>query len=208
MKTLRERFFAKVRREGECVVWTGKIDKDGYGQIKIAGHYRPAHRVSLYIKNGVFPKEMVLHSCDNRACVLPAHLREGTHEDNMQDMTERSRQNRGSKRPLAKLSELYIRDIRLRYENETAAEIAKDFGVRPEQVHAVAHGRTWKHIAQDVIHVRPKLKRYEVRGEMLTVQEIAEKYKLRKGTVQARVQRGDVGEDIARSVYVHTGKRK
>ena len=36
---------------------------------------------------------MVLHSCDNPACQNPAHLREGTAQDNQDDIDARGRRN-------------------------------------------------------------------------------------------------------------------
>lgn len=64
----------------------------GYGVFKIRGDagrkkYK-AHRVSL----GVFsPFVYVLHRCDVRACVNPAHLYVGTHKQNMEDVAKRGR---------------------------------------------------------------------------------------------------------------------
>ena len=36
-------------------------------------------------------KIMILHSCDNKKCINPEHLRQGTHEDNMKDVVARRR---------------------------------------------------------------------------------------------------------------------
>lgn len=88
-KTLEERFWEKVdvRGPGDCWEWLCCKSENGYGQIAINGKTIRAHRVSFEIN---FEKKIdvglyILHSCDNRSCVNPYHLRQGTHKENMGD---------------------------------------------------------------------------------------------------------------------------
>ena len=61
--------------------------KNGYGQIKVGNTMRNAHRVSYEIYNGHVPEGLhVLHRCNTKCCVNPAHLYAGTHQDNMDDL--------------------------------------------------------------------------------------------------------------------------
>lgn len=80
-----------------CWNWTACTDKHGYGQIALGGKHGGqalAHRVSYELHVGQIPDGMmVLHSCDNPACINPAHLRIGTQIDNMADMASRDRGN-------------------------------------------------------------------------------------------------------------------
>ena len=65
----------------------------GYPRININGRAVKVHRLAWEIANAEpIPEGMcVLHSCDNPACCNPAHLRLGTHADNMNDRTKRNR---------------------------------------------------------------------------------------------------------------------
>jgi hypothetical protein len=77
-----------------CHIWTGPINENGYGVMRAGGCQRTltAHRVAHVIHSGDIPAgAMILHSCDVRACVNPAHLRVGTAADNMRDAVERNR---------------------------------------------------------------------------------------------------------------------
>lgn len=77
-----------------CWEWREGLDTKGYGQFTPVSCASPlrAHRVAYELIKGPIPSGMqVLHSCDNTRCCNPNHLRVGTHQDNMRDMTERGR---------------------------------------------------------------------------------------------------------------------
>lgn len=82
-----DRFWSKVciKLDNECWEWkAGKVR--GYGQFSYHGNNAYAHRVAWEIVNGSIPNGLlVLHKCDNKACVNPSHLYCGTHSDNMGD---------------------------------------------------------------------------------------------------------------------------
>lgn len=87
--TLEERFWRYVEKQpGGCWIWTARINEKGYGHFMInSTSPAKAHRISYQIHFGPIPDGMlVLHKCDNKACVNPSHLYLGTHHDNMNDI--------------------------------------------------------------------------------------------------------------------------
>lgn len=84
-------FWRQVDRSGgpdACWPWTGALNTGGYGMFR---HTR-AHRVALNIGKGPYDDALsALHSCDNRPCCNPSHLRSGTQRENMADMKSRKR---------------------------------------------------------------------------------------------------------------------
>jgi hypothetical protein len=81
-----ERFNGKWTQEGECRIWKGKLDRDGYGTFFFLKKNRRAHRVSYYIHIGEIPKGMFVdHLCKNRNCVAVGHLRLVTPKENSLD---------------------------------------------------------------------------------------------------------------------------
>lgn len=93
---LAERFFSKIQFGESCWIWLASTNDDGYGWIKYRGRMRHAHRV-MY-ENFVRPipsGKLILHRCDVRACVNPAHLFVGDQFDNMRDMFSKNRGNPG-----------------------------------------------------------------------------------------------------------------
>lgn len=96
-------FCSLVDRSGgnaNCWIWLGRVNAAGYGVFpspitgKRTTQNAIASRLAYELAYGASPGSLdVLHSCDNRCCVNPLHLRIGTQEDNMRDATERGRTN-------------------------------------------------------------------------------------------------------------------
>jgi hypothetical protein len=142
-KSDRERFDEKVDRSGECHNWTGSLAKNGYGYFRINGKTCYAHRVAYEMQSG--PTDLhVMHRCDNRRCVNPAHLSAGTRADNMADMTAKRRQAHGPRNGHAKLSVEQVQQIRTAC--GTHAGIAKSYGVSQATVSMIKSGATWRYV--------------------------------------------------------------
>jgi|TARA_R110000868_G_scaffold219514_1_gene470588 hypothetical protein len=89
------------RGENECWEWTGYISESGYGRTQINDKSYYAHRVifDLVYPNVIklnSPKNkkesgFLMHSCDNRLCCNPAHLKVATLRENNEDCWEKGR---------------------------------------------------------------------------------------------------------------------
>ncbi len=80
----------KVDTSGDCWEWTGSKFVSGYGRIKMNGETYRAHRLVYALYYGEMPT-LVRHTCDNRGCVRPSHLQEGSNLSNTADMITRGR---------------------------------------------------------------------------------------------------------------------
>ena len=142
-------FYNMLRPNGDCLEWTGPVLQNGYGQTNAWGKARKAHRISLMLEGIDVSNGFVLHSCDNKLCCNPAHLRVGTHQDNMNDMKERHRQNsfRGTQCHNASITEQDVIEIRKQYaDGVNQRQIARNMNTTPAVVFKVVHRLTWSHI--------------------------------------------------------------
>ena len=145
-----ERFWQNVLAEPNsgCWLWMGSVGGHGYGQIAKDGGPKTAHRLSWEMQFGpVPPDKWVLHRCDTRSCVNPAHMFLGTAADNNWDKVSKGRSNsvRGERCGRAKLTEKDVRTIKnLKWLN--SSEISRLYGVAPNSVSLIRRGKSWKHV--------------------------------------------------------------
>lgn len=97
-------FAARTRREGECLVWTGHMNRKGYGSISDGGRERLVHRWVYERMHGLIPPGMeVDHTCHNPSCVEASHLRLASPRENVR---HRSGATRSSKSGIRGLREI------------------------------------------------------------------------------------------------------
>lgn len=176
------RFLTHVEKtEGECWLWQAGKDAGGYGLFSLGSRKTKrvavkAHRFSYEMHIGPIPPgegyhgTCVLHKCDVRNCVNPAHLFLGTHQDNMDDMRTKGRGVfdaprkvytgdehwtrqpgadllRGEAHGRAKLTEAKVADIREAHaEGMSISLLARIYKVSRPCIKCVLNGRTWGHV--------------------------------------------------------------
>lgn len=102
-KTPEEYLIQRLDKTSECWIFTGSLDKDGYGQCHSARVAKEksvtrSHQLAYVTWKGEIPKGMmVCHTCDNPSCCNPDHLFLGTAQDNNDDMWDKGRWKSGSK---------------------------------------------------------------------------------------------------------------
>jgi hypothetical protein len=136
-----------VRSKSECWPWKRRVNKFGYGCVSYNGKEELAHRVAFAIANGgKFPDTHACHSCDNPPCCNPAHIWDGTHRQNMDDMMAKNRRNPpvGERNRGAKLTEEDVTLIRSLQDRD--ATVAARYGVSPSTIRRVRTGAGWKHL--------------------------------------------------------------
>lgn len=90
-KNTTDDFWKKHRKTKQgCWEWTGQINHNGYGIACFNGTTVRAHRFSYFLKNNKWPT-IVMHTCDNRRCINPEHLRGGTQKENIKDCLDKGR---------------------------------------------------------------------------------------------------------------------
>ena len=147
-ETLEDRFRRygwEVHPETGCWNWKGATS-EGYGVLGFHHTSIRTHRISYSIYKGDIPPGLeVLHSCDNKLCVNPEHLRVGTHRENIQEAVDRGLLGRGADASGAKLSWKDVEDIRRDYLTGllTHDMIGELYGVHTTTVARVVRGETY-----------------------------------------------------------------
>lgn len=150
-ETLLKRFWAKVDKspghgpEGECWLWTARVDGRGYGEIKVSGQYKKAHRIALFGPENIQDRRMACHRCDNPRCVRPDHLFAGEAIDNVRDMVAKGRGAQAENgHRTRKLDDDAVRDVRA--STERLYILAKRYGVDGSAIRQIRLGATYRDV--------------------------------------------------------------
>lgn len=117
-----------------CYLWSGRIDRYGYGMLSLDGRRHLAHRMAWLVTYDEWPDSLVCHRCDMPCCVNPQHLFLGSNYDNSWDSIRKGR----------KWSKLRPADIPFILQDRRSLEdIADVYGVSDSTIGRVKRRENW-----------------------------------------------------------------
>lgn len=133
-----------------CWLWTGAVQRNGYGHIGLGGRKSgniTASRLSYRMHYGKDPGGLfVCHHCDNPYCVNPDHLFLSDNAGNMADCKRKGRTRcgglRGEAHGMSKLTQAAVNHIRST--SEKGVDLARLYGVSPQCISMVRSNQIWK----------------------------------------------------------------
>lgn len=130
----------------KCIPWPYAKREFGYGAIRVDGRTARVNRYACQLAHGdPQPGEEAAHSCGNRACINPQHLRWATRVENQMDRVAHGTSNRGERQWLSKLTSSDVLAIRAAVKSKRLSQrkIAIQFEVGVKTVNDIARGKTW-----------------------------------------------------------------
>lgn len=150
-------FWNSIEKTESCWLWRGLVSTSGYGTLVMYGKSRKAHRLMMLWTGRIESVEhtgsmgdgLILHSCDNRLCVNPAHLSVGGAGRNLAEAYERGQKKPmpGISNPRAKLAEATVCSIRSDYAcGMTHEQLAAKYNVCQRTINKVVRRISYKDI--------------------------------------------------------------
>ena len=157
-----DNFWDRVDRTGECYMWIGTKDHQGYGHLQFGRRTLLAHRVSFAWRHNknpldLDPQVLTLHHCDTPSCVNPDHLFWGTKADNAADAKAKGRLPRGEAKSQSKLTReqvwaIHAHDLVCKVtdaKRKTNVAWAKQLGVSDKAISKIRKAQLWEHMHPD-----------------------------------------------------------
>lgn len=131
----------------DCILTHARLCEWGYGIVWYEGKLQKHHRVVFFQSNNYWPK-VVMHKCDNPACINIEHLVAGTVQYNNMDRMKKSRNGRldGSRNGRSKITESDAIEIRDLYKTGiyTQTSIGEMYSISQTQVSKIVLGQSFK----------------------------------------------------------------
>lgn len=129
----------------ECLIWGFGTTKSGYGCLSFNKKRYVASRLMCIFAHGEpFNKDCdAAHSCGNRLCVNPKHLRWATRKENCSDCVIHGTSNRGERQGNSVLLESDVIKIKSLKGMFLQREIANMFNVSRMTINDIFNNRTW-----------------------------------------------------------------
>lgn len=181
---------------GLCTKQLRQISKRGslYWRVSITsdgGSYdsKLVHSLVAMAWYGERPKGMVVRHLDgNSQNNSPWNLAYGTHGENSQDAISHGSQVRGSNQHLAKLSEIDVRKLKLKFlAGDGCAKLSREFGIAKTTCHAIIKGQTWTHVEPSCdLRTLCKKRTYGYKGGQKTSAHVGVSFNAKRGVWVAR----------------------
>lgn len=126
-----------------CLLWTGAKQSNGYGVAWFKKQHM-VHRAMFELTHGPIPKGMVvMHQCDNPACININHLSLGSQHDNMTDRDAKGRCRASFESATKSITKLTHGDIEsIANDNRKQREIAIEYNITQQHVSRIKRGWT------------------------------------------------------------------
>lgn len=145
-----------INEKTGCWEWQKCLSSNGYGAIHSGTSptiLLNSHVAMFQVIHGPVPKGMVvMHTCDNKPCCNPDHLRLGTYLDNIRDAFDKGIMPQGEKHSLAKLTSeqvLEIYSLRNNRPRGLLASLGRKYGVDRMTIKQIMTGKNWKSVTQN-----------------------------------------------------------
>lgn len=131
--------------EGDCHIWTGTTNRDGYGYLTIHSKPMRAHVLALecYLKRHRQASEVTRHLCGVKKCCNPLHLQFGTQSENSIDAVRHGH----AKTNLDIDKVRRIKEALL--EGTSRSFLASEYGCQEDTIRQIDTGASWKHVLVD-----------------------------------------------------------
>jgi len=131
-----------------CWNWKFTGGSHGYGVYYFKQRQWLAHRFAFFLTHGRIRRNLlVLHSCDNKKCCNPNHLRQGTHKDNGLDASKRGQIPKGESTVMAVLTNNQVRDAKRYLRNGmTVRQVFELTHIPTSLLYHIKSETAWQHI--------------------------------------------------------------